>query len=275
MESDLLIKEDEFYKENEKLEQRTKELMRKVNDVMKIQDNLIKETLKTKTEMNNAKINNYNFSANTEYPKFLDSSGDCVKHEENPGVPNAVDAMGRKGASHFYRAKIKSMQAENVKLYSENKKKIEDVKKLQKENQTLLEEKEKMVSALNSKLQSKDCEVASVRKEIDQVRKELKNSNMNLNSSEIRLNRAYEENEKLKESLKSVKEEEKEMKELYRKQINDLQTTVKQIEKHKLELINGFKKQLQLINILKKQKIIQMDKSAKNGIKASTKLAVS
>lgn len=34
MQSDLLEKEDEFYKENEKLEQRTKELMKKVNDVM-------------------------------------------------------------------------------------------------------------------------------------------------------------------------------------------------------------------------------------------------
>lgn len=34
MESDLLKKEDEFYKENEKLELRTKELMKKVNDVM-------------------------------------------------------------------------------------------------------------------------------------------------------------------------------------------------------------------------------------------------
>lgn len=34
MELDLLRKENEFHKENEKLEQRTKELLQKVNDVM-------------------------------------------------------------------------------------------------------------------------------------------------------------------------------------------------------------------------------------------------
>lgn len=34
METDILKKENEFYQENEKLEQKTKELLRKVNDVM-------------------------------------------------------------------------------------------------------------------------------------------------------------------------------------------------------------------------------------------------
>lgn len=34
MECDLLKKENEFHKENEKLEQRTKALLEKVNDVM-------------------------------------------------------------------------------------------------------------------------------------------------------------------------------------------------------------------------------------------------
>lgn len=34
MECDLLLKEDEFRKENEKLELKTKQLLQKVNDVM-------------------------------------------------------------------------------------------------------------------------------------------------------------------------------------------------------------------------------------------------
>lgn len=46
-----------------------------------------------------------------------------------------------------------------------------------------------------------------------------------------------------------------EMKDDSRKQINELTATIKQIEKHKLELINGFKKQMQLIDTLKKQKV--------------------
>lgn len=34
MEADLLLKEDEFYKENEKLEMRTKQLMLKAQDAL-------------------------------------------------------------------------------------------------------------------------------------------------------------------------------------------------------------------------------------------------
>ncbi|KAJ8934134.1 hypothetical protein NQ314_013593 [Rhamnusium bicolor] len=168
MESELLKREDEFYRENEKLEQRTKELMRKVNDVMKIQDNLIKESLKTKTEINSAKINNFKLHSNN-HPEYFEPAGDCNKNNENSGIPDGITEMGPKGASHFYRAKIKCLQAENVMLQSENKK--------------------------------------------------------------------------------------KELKESHRKQINDLTSTVKHIEKHKTELLNGFKKQMQLIDNLKKQKM--------------------
>ncbi|XP_018561745.1 testis-expressed protein 9 [Anoplophora glabripennis] len=235
MQSDLLKKEDEFYKENEKLEQRTKELMKKVNDVMRF--------------------------ASTEDSK-----------NEDLNIPSSVNGMGKKGVIHFYRAKIKSLQEENSNLHTESRKRGEEVKKLQKENQNILEEKDKwfssyntvkntvgkletQLSSLNSKLQSKDNEMTSVRKEIEQIKKELKNSNLNLNSSEVRLNRAYEENEKLKTTIKSMKEEEKELKESYKKQINDLAATVKRIEQHKTELLNGFKKQLQLIDNLKRQKM--------------------
>lgn len=52
----------------------------------------------------------------------------------------------------------------------------------------------------------------------------------------------------------------KEMKDNSRKQINELTATIKQIEKHKLELINGFKKQMQLIENLKKQKVCLVTK---------------
>lgn len=44
-------------------------------------------------------------------------------------------------------------------------------------------------------------------------------------------------------------------KEAYRKQVNELATNLKQVEKQKIELLNGFKKQMQLIDVLKKQKV--------------------
>ncbi|KAJ8925882.1 hypothetical protein NQ315_009734 [Exocentrus adspersus] len=272
MQSDLLKKEDEFYKENEKLEQRTKELMRKVNDVMKIQDNLIKEALNTNLELNVTK------NSSTSADRLSDNLNlDCFKSDSNyknddPNIPSSVNDMGKKGFIHFYKAKMKSLQEENLSLHHENKKKGEEIKKLQKENLNISEEKQKwfasyntakntigklesQVSSLSSKLQSKDSEVASIKKESEQIKKELKSSNLNVNNYEVRLNRAYEENEKLKATIKSSKEEEKELKEVYKKQINDLTVAVKRIEHQKAELLNGFKKQVQLIDLLKRQKM--------------------
>lgn len=123
MEFDLLKKENEFHKENEKLEQRTKELLQKVNDVMKIQDNLIKDSLKTKSELDFVKQTH--FKPNKKLHEFATNSELIVttgKDEED--VTNSIDAMGVKSANQFYRAKIKSLQIENVKLQMELKKKV-------------------------------------------------------------------------------------------------------------------------------------------------------
>lgn len=140
MQSDLLKKEDEFYKENEKLEQRTKELMKKVNDVMvkidsyrkhqkfikfltfqKIQDNLIKETLKTSTEFNKVKINNFDLKSNSLHQCFVLTED---TKNEDLNIPSSVNEMGKKGVIHFYRAKIKSLQDQNSSLHTENRKKV-------------------------------------------------------------------------------------------------------------------------------------------------------
>nr|CAI5824561.1 unnamed protein product [Callosobruchus analis] len=117
MESDLLKKENEFYKENEKLVQKTKELMLQVNDVMKIQDNLIKESIKTKSEIAYSK--QHCFKANkTSGPPLSDIK---LNH---PELLNDVEEIGGKGTTQFFRTKIKNLQVENIKLQSENRKRV-------------------------------------------------------------------------------------------------------------------------------------------------------
>lgn len=269
MESDLLKNEDEFYKENEKLEQRTKEMMKKVNDVLKIQDNLIKESLKMKTDIDFAKQINYNFGHNkNDDVEYLEVN----KTANQMTSPDKLEQIGSKGASQYYEAKLKLLQVELIKLQAEHKNKIEENKKLQKVNQSFQEEKDKWYLSHNSsrtrigklenqlfcsstRLQEKSTELTLVKKELESTKKDLKNSVLNANSLEVRLTRAQEENDKLKNALKMAKHEEKEMKETFKKQINDLTSIVKLMEKHKVELLNGFRKQMQLIDNLKKQKM--------------------
>ncbi|CAG9764082.1 unnamed protein product [Ceutorhynchus assimilis] len=264
MEDDLLLKEDEFYKENEKLELRTKQLLVKVNDVMKIQDNLIKDTYKTRTELNEViKGNKYpKKTIPEETLRLLDEA----KNDERLGSAN-TDRILR-----VFKGKFIAAEADKEKLQNELRQKNEEAKKLQKENQMLKEEKEKWFLSYNSgkntigklesqitnisaKLQSKETENACLKKELEHLKKQLKNGNLNFNNCEVRLTRACEENEKLKGSLKQAKEEEKDLKDGYRKQLNELTSVVKHLEKQKIELLNGFKKQTQLIDVLKKQKI--------------------
>lgn len=122
MEFDLLEKESEFRKENDKLEQRTKELLQKVNDVMKIQDNLIKDSLKTKSELDLVKQTH--FKPNTKLPEFAKNCELIDTNRKDVDIPESVDGMGIKSANQFYRAKLKSLQVETVKLQIDIKKKV-------------------------------------------------------------------------------------------------------------------------------------------------------
>ena len=109
-----------------------------------------------------------------------------------------------------------------------------------------------------------------MKKELEQLKTELKNTCSELSASESRLKRALQDVEKQKISLKNLRQEEKviwinkkrflklvfqESKDEYRKNLKDLNTTVKQIQKHKNELLQGYKKQIQLIDNLKRQKV--------------------
>lgn len=264
MEWDILKKEQEYLKENEIMESKTKALLRKVDDAMKMQENLLKEsTLKIDLPKN--------FIAHQ--PKEVEEINIPRIPLNDPSVPNEdiLNDMGQKGMHHFYRAKIKSLKEENDQLHADIKIMNSDTKQLQKDLQQCTEDKDKwflqynlgksqisklehQISQLNTKLQAKDAENIAMKKEIDALKRELKAATQCTNANDLKLNRALEENEKNKILLRKLKKEEKDLRETHKKKVQELTSLVQQIEKHKNELIHGFRKQLQLIDNLKKQK---------------------
>jgi hypothetical protein len=74
----------------------------------------------------------------------------------------------------------------------------------------------------------------------------------------VRLNRSLEELEKLRTAMHNHKRDDKELRDLTRKKDDKLAANIKQLEKQKSELLLGFKKQMQLIDNLKKQKVSKM-----------------
>ncbi|KAF2879558.1 hypothetical protein ILUMI_26607 [Ignelater luminosus] len=267
--------------------------MEEFDNVMKKQDSLLKEFIQNDSKFDYLKITErrsdthlesklketknvslFLASKNKSYDLETKENHQTLQEYEKINlecVPDSVDQMGVKGMTHFYRAKIKTMLNEHNQLQQELKNKSEEIKKLQKESLRLVEEKDKwfqaytnnktaisklenQVTTLNSKLQAKENENASLKKELEQLKRDLKNVNLHVSGHEVRLNRALEENEKMKAALKTAKQEEKELKEAQRKEVAEITSIVKRLEKQKTDLLSGFSKQLQLIDNLKKQK---------------------
>ncbi|GJQ76570.1 hypothetical protein Trydic_g2267 [Trypoxylus dichotomus] len=268
MTTDLLKKEEELYKLNNELECKTRQLKQEVDVVM---DNICRE-IPLALKINFPSKQSKKFTTEITDAKIYTNQKGYSEHTMNDDtIPESVNEMGAKGMNHFFRAKIKKMQNDYDRLQAEYKAKCDELKKLQREAQKVEEEKEKwfqmstghraqitklesQVSSLSSKLQSKDGENASLKKENDQLQKDLKNEILNVSSMENKIKKLSEDYEKQKACLKNAKQEEKDLRESHRKQLNEMTNAIKKIEKHKMELLNGFKKQMLLIDNLKKQK---------------------
>lgn len=87
--------------------------------------------------------------------------------------------------------------------------------------------------------------------ELEALRKELRTALQTSRSNEVRLQRALEEVDKLRGVLQAHDRDDKEL----RRRGDETVATVKRLEKQRAELLNGFRKQLQLIDNLKKQKV--------------------
>lgn len=74
-------------------------------------------------------------------------------------------------------------------------------------------------------------------------------------AAEVRLNRALEEVEKTKAQLNKLKQSSKDSTSQEHQKIENLQAENRKLERQKAELIMAFKKQLKLIDILKRQKM--------------------
>lgn len=77
-------------------------------------------------------------------------------------------------------------------------------------------------------------------------------------ATEVRLNRSLEELEKLRSAVHNHERDDKELRELTRKQHDKVAEDMKRLEKQKSELLLGFKKQMQLIDNLKKQRVSEI-----------------
>ncbi|XP_050823952.1 testis-expressed protein 9 isoform X3 [Gopherus flavomarginatus] len=147
---------------------------------------------------------------------------------------------------------------ENRHLNSQVKETEEEHARLQRtlSTQQFQTEKYKMLSEeANRKSEGLQQQLTAVEKELENLKRIQKQASTRQSATEVRLNRALEEAERYKMELNKLKQSNKDIANQEHKKFEELKIANKRLEKQKGELMTGFKKQLKLIDILKRQKM--------------------
>ncbi|XP_029987063.1 testis-expressed protein 9 [Sphaeramia orbicularis] len=198
---------------------------------------------------------------------------DSDTHEND--APSAED-NGGSGISdaqiRVLKAKLRIMQEEldqlsceyykkddeNAKLSAKIKEIEEDRARLQKTTsiqQTQIEKHKALAEESAKKCDGLQLQVAGLQKEIENLNRSHKQAAAFHSTVEVRLNRALEETERLKTQLTKMQQANKDKINEEHQSRGNLLAENKILKKQKAELIVGFKKQLKLIDILKRQKM--------------------
>ncbi|XP_032370482.1 testis-expressed protein 9 [Etheostoma spectabile] len=190
-------------------------------------------------------------------------------------VANAGDNIGS-GVSdaqiRVLKAKLRIMQEEldqlsceyykkddeNAKLSAKMKELEEERARLQKTTniqQTQIEKHRALALESDKKSDGLQVQVSALHKEIENLNRSQKQAAGVHSTVEVRLNRALEEVERLKTQLNKMNQMNKDKISEEHQSKENLLAENKMLKKQKAELIVGFKKQLKLIDILKRQKM--------------------
>lgn len=280
-EDSLLFREKEFRQLNKQLEHKAQDLVKEIDSVIntynkgntvfnaeKNRVNLIKSQTDCSRNENNVELS---LEGNSSLPQITDQfstlkpSVEIVKHNEDEAFKKMN--LADKAILNTVKAKIDMLQDELHTLRIEYRKKCDTCKDLESDNkrtETLLRKeieslKETVVKMENSTkgFQSEshalNTENAALKKELDKLRKEFKTASQQSNNYITRLNRALENNDKLKSALKCSELEEKESKVQIRKLQEEKRSSVNILEKQLSQVIQVFKKQMLIVDNLKKQ----------------------
>ncbi|XP_069549641.1 testis-expressed protein 9 isoform X2 [Brachyistius frenatus] len=187
-------------------------------------------------------------------------------------VTKVEETVGSDAQVRVFKAKLRIMQEEqdqlsceyykkddeNTKLSGKVKELEEDRARLQRTTsiqQTQIEKHKALAEESAKKCDGLQLQVSGLNKEIENLTRSHKQAAAVHSTVEVRLNRALEEVERLKTQLNKLKQMNKDQICEEHQSKENLLAENKILKKQKAELIVGFKKQLKLIDILKRQKM--------------------
>nr|XP_033336124.1 testis-expressed protein 9 [Megalopta genalis] len=285
MTEDLLVKEKEFRQLNKELEQRANDLMRNIDHVINTYNNersisnskiRVTSSINDQTEIseNVTRRENDNIQVSVKrgasLPYVFGAVSSKLKTDSQKDHVN--EAYKRGNLTHetivnLFKSKIDILQKELQTLHVEYKKKCDVCKDLEieyKKVETKLQNEidslkdiivklEDTNKELQGQAQALNTENSIVKKDLDKLQKQIKALNQQCNNYSMRLNRSLENNDKLRSALKCSQIEEKELRNQVRKLQDEKKLTVSSLGKQLTEIVHAFKKQMLVVDNLKKQ----------------------
>ena len=180
--------------------------------------------------------------------------------------------MGSEATIRYQRAKLRVLEQEIEKAVTEGKASSRalsegrQARKKESDSHTQLSRRVKSLEAeaekqrkradFNTrKLETAELELTAVKKELEVALRAQKNVTGESSTKDVRINRALEELEKYKGLLKERKAQEKDKEDNVKGELEKAIRENRKLEKQKAELIGAFRKQMKLIDVLKRQKL--------------------
>ncbi|XP_059927085.1 testis-expressed protein 9 [Gadus macrocephalus] len=280
----LMAKEQQYLRMNAELEAKTAAVVRQAEEVMRDQNYILSKPIPNNLDCDFEDASRRPRSAvaadlTTEDPSLETTilhleeklEGFCQEEVVEEALPTE-DSIGSEAQIRVLKAKLRIMQEEldrlshdyskkddeNGKLCSRIKELEEERSRLQKTanlQQTHMEKHRALAEESGRRCDALQAQVAGLQKEVEGSKRAQKQAAGHHNTVEVRLNRALEEVERLKAQLNNMKQLSKDRTKEVHLSKENLLAENKVLKKQREELILAFKKQLKLIDILKRQKM--------------------
>lgn len=154
------------------------------------------------------------------------------------------------GTINSLTSEIDSLRGHTVAATEDSKKHSQQIEMLNKN----FEKMKKQYQETQLKNQQLEKTITDLSKELASLTNTQKKSDKDVTAREAKINKLIDEVERYKEQIKSLRSNEGENNDRNRKDLDRLSQENKKLERQKNELLTAFRKQLKLIDILKRQK---------------------
>ncbi|XP_011148220.1 uncharacterized protein LOC105188453 [Harpegnathos saltator] len=283
MSDNLLTKENKFHKVNQDLQLKMHDIMMEINSMtcIKANNKLLIDTKQLHTsftmkDMETTCPGDKTSNIDEQLIKSLEVSEILsTENISDTEISSKKYNLGNEAIIKLFKGKIDILHKKLQTIQLEHNKKCEYSKQLEVKNKKLDETQVKLYRQIEllsntiAKLESTNCDIFSkcqalsnenivLEKDLYSLKTEIKTLRKQISNFDIRLNRSLESNGKLRSMLKSSQLEGKELRDQIKKLLEDKNLSIKNLEKQRLELMQAFKKQVLLVDNLKRQNIYLM-----------------